>query len=866
MGIFDLFKRRPGKENEGSGKVNLAKLMEEAQQEFTDKRDSTYGIKPNEYKAFTTKVLALNDGQKVAFIAAAINAVHKYLYDRKTWKSDEADIETAALYESFMSHLLKMKLVLGEEDMLKIGELYMLKRRHKHSDSILYWPIGPFVTQIERNLTGRIIPEGVRELLRKLREQVSGVNMHYQRKDGLKIIEKIDALLFTSDNGDEAVRPVFFPGGDVFGRYANDTIEALDEKGRSAFFKLMALCRGASGGKPSKKFLDAGKELFRELGPDKFKKTVNEWFEFIVRMKETAEQQSYEYNGREYTNTRYEFIDELNIDLIKGFVWLCSHFHDQATLFNLAALGERCYRKIPGKGPAAAAIGNACFYSLANSRGLDGVGHLSRLKLRIKQSSTQTLIEKYLQEAAEAQGVTVHEVEDMAVDDYDMVDGRREWVFDDYKAVLEITGIGKTELRWFKPDGNEQKSVLAFVKEKYAPKLKKIKDVAKLVEVSLTAQRDRLDRMFKAKRRVDGERFKTFYFSHGLMAFLTRGLIWDIETDGKRVTGLFHEGHWVDSRKETLAVGLGEDVHFSLWHPVQSAVDEITVWREFLLASKIVQPLKQAFREIYILTDAEVNTRVYSNRMAAHILKQHQFNVLAKTRGWKYSLMGAFDDGRSNTAASIQLPDYELEAEYWINEVNAENAMNETGMWLYVATAQVRFLRRGSGEVVELIEVPAIILSEVMRDVDLFVGVASVGNDPAWNDSGGLTAYRDYWQSYSFGDLMEVAKTRKMLLERLLPRLKIAAVAEIKDKFLVVKGKLRTYKIHVGSTNILMEPNDQYLCIVPERGQKSVTEHLFLPFEGDNGLSVILSKAFLLAEDNKITDPTITRQIEMRRS
>jgi hypothetical protein len=60
-----------------------------------------------------------------------------------------------------------------------------------------------------------------------------------------------------------------------------------------------------------------------------------------------------------------------------------------------------------------------------------------------------------------------------------------------------------------------------------------------------------------------------------------------------------------------------------------------------------------------------------------------------------------------------------------------------------------------------------------------------------------------------------------------------------------------------------MEPNDQYLCIVPDRSQKLNTENVFLPFEGDNGLSIILSKAVLLADDDKITDSTITRQIKM---
>jgi hypothetical protein len=35
-----------------------------------------------------------------------------------------------------------------------------------------------------------------------------------------------------------------------------------------------------------------------------------------------------------------------------------------------------------------------------------------------------------------------------------------------------------------------------------------------------------------------------------------------------------------------------------------------------------------------------------------------------------------------------------------------------------------------------LAEMPPLVLSEVLRDVDFFVGVASVGNDPTWQDGG----------------------------------------------------------------------------------------------------------------------------------
>jgi hypothetical protein len=58
-----------------------------------------------------------------------------------------------------------------------------------------------------------------------------------------------------------------------------------------------------------------------------------------------------------------------------------------------------------------------------------------------------------------------------------------------------------------------------------------------------------------------------------------------------------------------------------------------------------------------------------------------------------------------------------------------------------------------------------------------------------------------------------------------------------------------------------MEPNDQYPCIVPDARARTSNDPVYLPFEGDTTLSIILSKAFLLVEDGKIRDETINRQI-----
>jgi hypothetical protein len=94
----------------------------------------------------------------------------------------------------------------------------------------------------------------------------------------------------------------------------------------------------------------------------------------------------------------------------------------------------------------------------------------------------------------------------------------------------------------------------------------------------------------------------------------------------------------------------------------------------------------------------------------------------------------------------------------------------------------------------------------------------------------------------------------------LVPKLKIRDRCSFDERHLVVRGELATYRIHLGSGNILIEPGSRYLCIVPDAGKRG--ERVTLPFKGDGMLAVILSKAFLLAADREIKDPSILRQIK----
>jgi hypothetical protein len=846
----------------GDPEINeFEKIISDTYHEYASSHNYFWSPAVNETKVWSEKIKEWPDNKRVRFLLYLVPKVHEFAKGKRSWSSENVNERLHNVRNAYINTLLRHKLLMQDEEAVNIFEAFIKYRSSDFAD-LSQWPINLFLNQLEKQHKDRNIDAPLRTMLETMKKAISEIQQSYQEKDRIKMMEKIDAMLFSSENS-KAVKPVKFLGDDSLALFANPMIEQMPGDEKLYWYRLLTMAQKASGSKPSSKYLSETKEIIKAIGADNFKKIIHIWLRFLVELKEKEEQHSITYSNNDtYNYTSYDYITSVNADLVKGLLWACSHFHDNSTIQIISSLAERAFRKIPGKGPTAASVGNACLYVLYKSRGLDGVGQLSRLKLRIKQASTQSLIEKYLQASADEQGVTVHEIEDMAVDEAGFENGSRLFEFDEYKAELIVTTVNKVEQRWYKPDGSPQKSTPVIVKEKYAAKLKKLKEAAKQAEQTLVAQRDRIDRLFRSDRKIEWEKFQQYYLQHGLLSCLSKNIIWNFQKQDTTAQAIHVNGHWINSSNKI--VDLTNTGTVSLWHPVHSTVSDIKAWRDFLVFHQIQQPLKQAFREVYILTDAELTTRSYSNRMAAHILRQHQFNSLAKARGWRYALMGAFDNGINNDKASLLLPEYKLRAEYWISEVNADNAMNDTGIWNYVSTDQVRFINTETNEVVDLINIPPQVLSEVLRDVDLFVGVASVGNDPAWQDNGGLPAYRDYWQSFSFGELSEVAKNRKEILNNLVPRLKIKDVAAIKEKFLVVKGKLRTYKIHIGSTNILMEPNDQYLCIVPDRSAKNHTENVFLPFEGDNGLSIILSKAFLLADDDKITDKTITSQINRK--
>jgi len=675
----------------------------------------------------------------------------------------------------------------------------------------------------------------------------------------------------------------FLVPGEAWTDHVNDDLARVAPREREPWLGVLRHALTATAARPSAKWLKAAGRLVSAIGEQRVAETLQRWMSDVPQGRTVGKLGTFLGDPR----SESDVMQEENGTCLRGLVWLTPLLPRSAVLSRaVATVALSSYRKVPGVGPRAVKVANAAVYALSEMPTPESVGHLAMLKVRVKSSAAQNEIGKAFAAAAEALSLPRDQIEEMAVPTYGLEDiGVRREIFANGEFTAEIRVEGReVDIHWTRTDGKPQKSVPAKVKSESKGELKELQGAAKDITAMLSAQSERLDAMFLLQKTWPVGVWRERYLDHPLVGTIARRLIWNIRHSGTSRTGIWNNDRMVDAGGQ--AVDLVPDAEVELWHPIDQSVDDVLAWRRWVEGQEIRQPFKQAHREVYLLTDAERNTETYSNRFAAHILRQHQFNALCAARGWKNKLRMMVDD--VYPPATREVSNWGLRAEYWIEGAGDHYGTdtNESGAYLRVVTDQVRFYHTaaasnrahaggggyttqaaGPGErdinvPLSLAEIPPLVFSEIMRDVDLFVGVASVGNDPTWQDGGPGGRYRDYWTNYSFGELGETAKTRRAILEQLVPRLKIGAQCTLTERFLVVRGKLRSYKIHLGSGNVLMEPNDQYLCIVPARGVAAGSaDRLFLPFEGDSTLSIVLSKAFLLAADDKIKDPTIVRQI-----
>lgn len=640
-------------------------------------------------------------------------------------------------------------------------------------------------------------------------------------------------------------------GTDEVGPRLQSVFESADEPKPALAALIDVLAASPSTGRPSAKWLaEAGRVQSLLARPSTLFAAL---LDAALDAPDAVKQTTYE-DGR--THTWANYLERSNESFLCGIVITAGKHGDADLVPLLRKLAVKTVAMInpPYGGPRSLRIANASAQAIADIAVPSSITELLALERSVRHGGLLKQIRRAVETVAEAQGMTRSQLLERAVETHELdPDGTRSVPLSRGSAVIETDGRTAT-LGYVDQNGRLRKSVPAEVKQTDAETLILLRHDLKAIRTTIAGERVRLENLLSLERRWSPDEWRTLYLDHPVTGRLARATIWRF---GEEVVGLPLDATTALTGDGDV-VAIPAEAEVRMWHPIEATTDEIRRWRTMLIDRRIVQPFKQAFRELYVLTPAERQTRSYSNRFAGHVFKQVQARALMKGRGWSTVALAWWDDGIDHGVARRDHETFGVRAEFSFDPI-IDIQDDSTELYPYCTSDQVRFCTIESGDGIDLADVPPVVLTETMRDVDLFIGVTSVGADPQWLDRGTERRFDGYWNDFGFGELSAGAEIRREVLAGLVPRLAIAERCEIQDRYLRVRGDLREYRIHLGSGNILMAPDDQYLCIVAARDVR--TGKLFLPFDDDPVLSVVLSKAFLLADDTAITDPTIVAQI-----
>lgn len=381
---------------------------------------------------------------------------------------------------------------------------------------------------------------------------------------------------------------------------------------------------------------------------------------------------------------------------------------------------------------------------------------------------------------------------------------------------VEVDAEGRPELRCLKA-GKPLNNISAKLKKH--PYVEELKAVQKKLKAQYSRSRLMLEQAMEDE---------SPFFASELEALKRNPVIWPLLHNlvfvGKDGTGFFDRCSLITPDGECIPQDPAAPLRIA--HPVD--LYNRGVWhryQQYLFEEEIRQPFKQVFRELYVKTDEE-RPMTHSLRYAGHQIQPQKTAALLKGRRW----VANYEEGlqkvyyKENIIAGI----YALAD--WFSPADTEAPAVE---W-------VAFYDRKSYKPLKIDDLPDILFSEVMRDVDLAVSVAHAGNvDPEVSHS--------------------TIEMRRSIIAFTLPLFKLSNVT-LEGSHAFIRGTMGEYNIHLGS-GVIHQKAGAAINVLPVHSQHR--GRLFLPFvDEDPKTAEVLSKILLFAEDEKIKDPFILGQIK----
>ncbi len=610
-----------------------------------------------------------------------------------------------------------------------------------------------------------------------------------------------------------------------YGRFGADFARwAIQTERSEEWIAVVKLCRTTSEkSKPGKRWLRDGEALVQNIGEQAFVAR-------LVVLIPLAPLNS--------VRGALPRITDEEQDLLKGLMWMCQGLAGEELVAVLGQLADRCFKKVPEIGEASIRVGNACVNTLGTLRDGAGIAHLSRLLGKVRTISARRTINKALNVAAQATGQTREDLEELAVPTFGLtVDSSLQQTLGAFTAELTIEDDGTTLLRWIKVNGKAQKSVPKAVKEDHAESLRDIKRKHKELGALLAAQPSRLERLWIGDRRMTVAQLGERYLQHPVVAGVASRLLWLVETSDDSVAVLWRDGalRGLGGQPVTLA----DSDEARLLHPLDLDRDTLAIWRDDLDEIGLVQPIPQLWREVY---KPESKSQA-SELVAGHIIHQQAFRSMCQRREWRYGLQGRWDGDEEHATRSFG----DLNVTFEVEPIDYGHDYEYAAE--YLVTGAVVFHSNDNPEQpIPTRDVPPLIYSEAIRDVDMFVSHCTVINDATFNAAEVGELHSAYWNNNNWAALSGVHRTRAEVLRRTLPRTILRDNATVEEPALRVSGPAGRFEIHIGSTKVRREGDESFLSVPVDKEAKKQVLRVFLPFEGDNMLAEALAKAFYLAE------------------
>ena len=387
---------------------------------------------------------------------------------------------------------------------------------------------------------------------------------------------------------------------------------------------------------------------------------------------------------------------------------------------------------------------------------------------------------------------------------------------DDVDVYIKIDELGQSEIIYEKA-GKELKSLpTKLKKDKY---IEAIKEVHKNLKEQYRRSRKMLEEAMEDGTEFYGYEIENL-MTNPVIAPILKSLVFKMGND----LGYYEDKKLKSAKKKAVAVK--DDSLLKIAHCFD--LFESGDWASYqkdIFDRELKQPFKQVFRELYVKT-ADEKGRDKSLRYTGHQVQPTKTVALLKTRRWIIDGQEGLEKVyyKENIIAKIfALAD-------WFSPADIEAPTLE----------EVQFFDRKTFKPILIDNVPDLVFTEVMRDIDLVVSVAHIGDvDPEASHS--------------------TIEMRKAIVEFNCKLFKLKNVT-FSENHVLIKGKRAEYSIHLGS-GLVHQKAGSAINVLPVHSQHR--GRVFLPFiDDDPKTAEIMAKVILFAQDEKIKDVFILEQIK----